>query len=241
MSTPFFKFKKFTVWHDKCGMKVGTDGVLLGAWCNVSNATNALDMGSGSGLIALMIAQRNSALQVDAIDIDADAVEQASENIKASIYSQRIRVVLGDITQIGNDNRQGLSEKYALIVSNPPFYKEDVHPTDSRRNNARHTSSLPFSALIEKAADLLDDNGEFDVIIPFGAATEFISIAATCGLYLSRRTNIRDSIAKPFKRSLLAFTKCSADTEYSELCLRGTDNMYSEAYKELTDDFYLSV
>lgn len=241
MSTPFFKFKQFTVWHDKCGMKVGTDGVLLGAWCNVHKAVHALDIGSGSGLISLMMAQRNIALLVDAVDIDADAVNQAAENVKSSIFSDRIKVTLCDITKVDKDNSYGLSDKYTLIVSNPPFYGENVHSSDKQRNKARHTSSLPFSQLIEKASLLLDDNGEFDVIIPFGSVTEFISIAAMYGLYLFRRTNIKDSITKPFKRSLLAFTKYPVNTELSELCLRDTDNQYSTAYRELTENFYLSI
>lgn len=241
MSTPFFKFKKFTIWHDKCGMKVGTDGVLLGAWCNVSEAKSALDIGTGSGLISLMMAQRNPALSIDAIDIDSNAVNQAIENVKSSIFSDCIKIIQCDITKVGNGNCHDLADKYALIVSNPPFYGENVYSSDRQRNNARHTSSLPFSLLIEKSSALLDDDGEFDVIIPFGSASEFISIAAMHGLYLSRRTNVKDSIIKPFKRSLLAFTKHPVCTKQSELCLREADNQYSVAYRELTKDFYLFI
>lgn len=241
MSTPFFKFKKFTIWHDKCGMKVGTDGVLLGAWCNVSEAKSALDIGTGSGLISLMMAQRNPALSIDAIDIDSSAVNQAIENVKSSIFSDCIKVIQCDITKVDNGNSHDLADKYTLIVSNPPFYGENVYSSDRQRNNARHTSSLPFSLLIERSSALLDDDGEFDVIIPFGSAPEFISIAAMHGLYLSRRTNVKDSVTKPLKRSLLAFTKHPVCTEQSELCLREADNQYSVAYRELTKDFYLSI
>ena len=126
MSTPFFKFKKFTIWHDKCGMKVGTDGVLLGAWCNVSEAKSALDIGTGSGLISLMMAQRNPALSIDAIDIDSNAVDQAIENVKSSIFSDCIKVIQCDITKVGNGNCHDLADKYALIVSNPPLDRKSV-------------------------------------------------------------------------------------------------------------------
>lgn len=239
MSTPFFRFKKFTVWHDKCGMKVGTDGVLLGAWCNVSNASKALDIGSGSGLISLMLAQRNAHVHVDAIDIDADAVIQSAENVSRSIFSERITVIQYDITRFGESCCcGGISDKYDLIASNPPFYTENVLSSDKKRNNARHASSLPFCKLLEKASILLADEGEFDVILPFGVAADFISMAAMYGLFLSRRTDVKNSCSKPFKRVLLAFCKKYRNAECGELCLRGLDNHYSEEYKQLTADFY---
>ena len=136
MRNPFFRFKQFTVWHDRCAMKVGTDGVLLGAWVSLDQARNVLDIGTGSGLIALMIAQRCLA-QITGIDIDADAIGQASENASASPWGNRIRFYQAD----ANSFQNGV---YDTIVSNPPYFRERVHCPDGQRNAARHTESLTF-------------------------------------------------------------------------------------------------
>lgn len=147
MPNPYFKFKQFTVYHDKCAMKVGTDGVLLGAWCDVAGARRVLDVGTGTGLIALMIAQRSEA-RITALDVDAAAVEQARENCSASPWAERIDVEQADFCSYRPD------ALFDCIVSNPPYFVEDVHCPDKQRNMARHTAGLTFSSLLERVGAL---------------------------------------------------------------------------------------
>ena len=230
-----FKFKQFTIDDSACAMKVGTDGVILGAWAEVSDAKRILDVGTGSGLIALMISQRNAQATVDAIDIDGDAVSQASANVKASPFGSRIRLKTVDFAVIEKN------EKYDAIVSNPPFYNEQTNCPDTRRDAARHTSSLPFETLICKARAHLNDDGCLSVIIPYGEASNFIATAAAHKLALSHRTDIHPNPRKEPKRTLLTF-KCKRlnSTTTDKLFIRNEDNEYSTEYKLLTKDFYLN-
>lgn len=235
MGTPYFKFKKFTIWHDKCAMKVGTDGVLLGAWAEVGNNKGlALDIGTGSGLIAVMMAQRNQELSIHAIDIDVEATEQARYNADLSPYSDRITIECTDLTNYFDE-----INKYDIIVSNPPFYEERTYSGNNKRDKARHTSSLPFSLLLEKTSHLMKDKGSLSVIIPYSAVTTFILAAAEYGLYLNKRTDVYNSPSKQPKRSLLCFRKTYSDTIISRLDIRNDDGSYSEEYTKLTEDFYL--
>ena len=235
MGTPYFKFKNFTIWHDKCAMKVGTDGVLLGSWCEAGNdKSNALDIGTGSGLIAIMMAQRNPKLIIHGIDIDSNAIEQANQNIALCPYSDRITTELVDLNDyIADEN------KYDFIVSNPPFYEEQTYSGNGQRNLARHTSSLPFSILLQKVSFLLKEEGIFSVIIPYSVTPSFILSAAEHRLYLSRRTDVANSPLKQPKRSLLSFRKLNADTLLSKLHIRDAEGYYSTEYLSLTNDFYL--
>lgn len=220
-------------------MKVGTDGVLLGAWCHLpladtSQDTRALDVGTGSGLIALMLAQRFPHTNVDAIDIDEASLGQAHENVEASPFSTRIHLLKMDFRNI-NQN----FNKYDLIVSNPPFYKEDTLSGIAARDAARHTTSLPFETLIEHASELLTDKGLFSVIVPTGETSEFVSLCAFNKLYLKRRTDVRSSDRKPFKRTLLEFGKSIQASEMSTLTLQDAPNQRSPEYHELTKNFYI--
>lgn len=239
MGTGSFKFKQFEVWHDKCGLKVGTDGVLLGAWTlptSTKPRLRMLDVGTGSGLIALMLAQRFGDAHVTAVDIDRSAVSQAKDNVDSSRFSSRIEVVHGDFQKFASLKEEAC---YDLVVSNPPFHVEDTLSPDSKKNTAKHSDSLPFQSLIEGAAHLLSKDGTLSVIIPYTAANDFIGLSAVCGLYLSRRCDVRGNERKPFKRSLLSFCRHIGDTERTELILRGSDNKYTDAYSALTCDFYL--
>lgn len=240
MSTPDFRFKQFTIRHDRSAMKVGTDGVLLGAWARlpenkaISSCLRVLDVGTGTGLIALMLAQRFPDAMIDGIDIDTPSIEQAKENVDNSIFSTRINIQESDFSRLSC-----FSNKFDLIVSNPPFYKEETLGGNKARDAARHTSSLPFEKLISNAAKLMTDDGFFCVIIPFQSANDFISICVGNRLYLTRRTNIRSTERKPFNRAMLEFSTSIQPTENLTLTLYDTNRQRTTEYKELTQDFYL--
>lgn len=237
MGSDSFQFKQFSVRHDRCSMKVGTDGVLLGSWAGHHQLSTAncqlsiLDIGTGSGLIALMMAQRFPQATITGIDIDLASVEQARENVAHSPF-QNI-----DIQHIALETfNEG---KYDLIISNPPFYEEDTQSKTEQIHNAKHTSSLTFEQLIEGAGRLLDNEGEFDIILPYSATDQVIGTAAIHGLYLLRRCDVKGSPTRPFKRTMLAFCRTPHETEHTLLIIRTPQNTYSEEYQRLTQAFYL--
>ena len=247
MPNPFFRFKQFAVRHDRCAMKVGTDGVLLGAWASPAldgagdmasgHALNILDVGTGSGLVALMLAQRFPHAEIDGIDIDEASVLQATENVNNSVFHNQISISRRDYTNIDL-----FCNKYGLIVSNPPFYKEDTLSGDVARDAARHTSSLPFETLISNTAKLLLPNGVFCVIVPNQSAADFISICVQEKLYLIHRMDIKPTMRKPSNRTLLAFSPAGANVENVEpqlLTLYDEDNHRTAEYTAMTKDFYL--
>ena len=255
MPTSDFRFKQFTIRHDRSAMKVGTDGVLLGAWAgqlSTSNSQlstlnskpstlnpkpstlNCLDVGTGTGLIALMLAQRFPTAAIEGIDIDEASIEQAKENVEASPFKTQITLKKADFSNINSCFNQ-----YDLIVSNPPFYKEDTLGGKEARDKARHTTSLPFETLIANAAKLLVKDGLFCVIIPYQSANDFISICLENRLYLTRRVNIRSTERKPFIRVLLEFSTSIQPSETSILTLYDTQQQRTFEYQELTNDFYL--
>ena len=229
MSNPYFQFKQFTVWHDRCAMKVGTDGVLLGAWCHVDGAKKALDVGTGSGLIALMIAQRNPELQVLGIDIDVDSVTQAQENSLRSPFAQQLNIQLLNLKVLE------VLHNYDLVVSNPPFYTEDTVSPQEERSAARNVKSLPFKLLIERAVELMKEDGLFSVIIPYSEASQFILDASAVGLKLYRRCDVKATPEKAYKRTLLEFGLQDRESQFEELILN------SEKFKTLVQDFYLDT
>lgn len=237
MGSDSFQFKQFSVRHDRCSMKVGTDGVLLGSWAGHQQLSTAncqlsiLDIGTGSGLIALMMAQRFPQATITGIDIDLASVEQARENVVHSPFHNI------DIQHIA---LEAFNEgKYDLIISNPPFYEEDTQSKTEQIHNAKHTSSLTFEQLIEGADRLLESEGEFDVILPHSAADQVIGTAAIHGLYLMRRCDVKGSPTRPFKRTMLAFCRTPHETEHTLLIIRTPQNTYSEEYQRLTQAFYL--
>ena len=165
MGAPFFKFRQFTVWHDRCAMKVGTDGVLLGAWAGQDRPGEILDIGTGSGLIALMLAQRFPKARITGIDCDKDAAMQAKENFTGSPWADRLRTVHIGLQGFCRDTVTA-AERFDLIVSNPPFYDNTLTNPDSRRCTARHTGGLPHDELLLLSAGLLTDSGVFSLIVP---------------------------------------------------------------------------
>ncbi len=234
MANQYFQFKRFTIEQDKCAMKVGTDGVLLGAVVEVNDTIHrVLDVGTGTGLISLMLAQRMEQAEITAIDIDEMAVEQARENAQRSPFAERIKVELSDFrTMVGNES------EYDLVVSNPPFFNEKVNCPDSQRDTARHTDSLPLSSLIENAARLLTSEGRFAVIIPTQISADFILDCAMNGLHLYRKTMVKTVPRKEAKRVILEFSKQSVASRVETLLLRDENGENSEEYRKLTEEFY---
>ena len=254
-----FQFKQFFVRHDRCAMKVGTDGVLLGCWSGYDAAAagsptiphryhyaRCLDIGSGSGLIALMLAQRFPDALIDAIDIDKAAVEQAAENFAASPWSDRLHAYCAKLQEWSIVN----SQLYSLIISNPPYFQNSLKNPDKGRQTARHTDTLSFSELIHHSTHLLSENGILALILPAEAESEVCELAQAEGLSLTRITRVYSKESKPARRVLLAFGKSksrNADISTSRntapvedtLVLEDEKGGRSAAYRELTKDFYL--
>ena len=232
MSNSWFRFKQFNVEQERCPMKVGTDGVLLGAWFPISQGSNVLDIGTGTGLVALMAAQRGAA-HVTAVDIDPDAAWQAGRNAAASVWADRVEVVCRDIAEFDTTVR------FDRIVCNPPFFRDSLRSPDAGRNRARHNDMLSFETLTMRAASLLADDGLFCLVLPYDAVEVFIRCAAAAGLDLCRRTDVLTAPGKTPKRSLVAFGKNRAvlDTDVLQMC--GPDGKETPQYVELVKDFYL--
>ena len=235
MANPYFQFKQFTVWHDRCAMKVGTDAVLLGAWVRVDGALRMLDIGCGCGLIALMAAQRNSGAEVVAVEIDAEAAEQAQENVAKSPWAERIEVVRADVCTFQS------AEKFDVIFSNPPYFVNALKCPDKQRNTARHTDTLDFDTLMRCAASLLSADGEFSVVVPMEAVATLKTISISHRLHLSRETHVHTKASAPAKRALLAFTLAMPENAVipQRLVMHDGSGGYGDEYKMMVNDFYL--
>jgi len=222
-------------------MKVGTDAVLLGAWCSLENYPNTiLDIGSETGIIALMLAQRSDAFTIDAIEIDENAHEQCVENFELSDWSDRLFCYNSSFEEFANE-MSAEEEKYDVIISNPPFYSDAFETEDEARNKARFTSSLPFKNLIFGASKLLSDSGEFSVIIPYKEEENFIKIANQKLLFLNRICHVKGTVTSEIKRSLMTFGFVKKDLQEKELIIEISRHQYTEEYINLTSDFYLKM
>lgn len=237
-----FQFKQFAINDDRCAMKVGTDGVLLGAWADVAHASRVLDVGAGCGLISLMLAQRFPQIHVTALELDSDAAIQAQENGAESPFAMQVDVVEGDFADFALQDYGRTFEAFDAIVSNPPFFEEDLLPPDGARANARHTAvGLNFENLVAGSARLLCDGGTLSVIIPKDAQLRFHAICNRHGFSLLRATDVRTVIRKAPKRVMLHFVKsrsATAEVLRDEIVLM-QDGKRSAAYADLCRDFYL--
>ena len=246
MASACFRFKQFTVWHDRCAMKVGTDGVLLGAWCPVDSRASSsksfksfkvLDVGTGSGLIALMLAQRIEGAQITAIDIDAGAVEQAKYNFSISPWADRLECHQQALQELEGE---GI---YDLIVSNPPYFQDSLKNPDTQRAMARHTDTLSYEELLKHSARLLTKEGIIALVLPIEAEQQIIALAQIYGLYPTHITHVYPKPGKAAKRLLIAFSLSPLASRLSpianSLTLESETSPRSEAYKELTKEFYL--
>ena len=231
-----FTFKRFFVAHDRCAMKVGTDAILLGAWAPVANVKRVLDIGTGSGLIALMLAQRTpESVSLDAIELDPAAAAQAGENIQASPWAQRIQVWPQDIVAWS----ETCEKRYSLIVSNPPYFAAGVECATPERETARYTGALDHQTLLRCAGMLIEEEGFFCVVLPEAIGNHFIALALADGWHLRFRTDVAEYAHRLPHRVLLGFSPCEGETLVERMAIRGPDKNYSEAWCGLTRDFYL--
>ncbi len=233
-----FTFKQFSVNQDRCAMKIGTDGVLLGAWTPLTNNPyNILDIGAGTGILSLMLAQRSNAEQIDAIEIDEGAYEQCVENFETSPWGDKLFCFHAGLDEFVDEPE----DEYDLIISNPPFYAEDFKTDDSQRDLARFQDAMPFEELIEAAALLLSDNGIFSVIIPFKEEAKFVSMCKELDLFPFKITRVKGTPTAEIKRSLLAFSRIEQTPLINELTIEISRHQYTPEYIELTKDFYLKM
>lgn len=234
-----FNFKQFSVQQHKTAMKVGTDGVLLGAWCPINNSPSSiLDIGTGTGLIALMLAQRTSAVQIDAFEIDEDAFEEATDNFENSPWSDRLFCFHACLDEFVDDPE----DEYDLIVCNPPFYSEDYKTSNESRDLARFQDAMPFEELTEAVDLLLSENGIFAVIIPYKEEEKFIDLCAEVELFPIKITRVKGSHTTTIVRSLLAFKRFELPVlEADEIVIEINRHEYTNEYIALTKDFYLKM
>jgi tRNA1Val (adenine37-N6)-methyltransferase len=233
-----FSFKQFAVQQDRCAMKIGTDGVLLGAWTPlINNPYNLLDIGAGTGILSLMLAQRSTATQIDAIEIDEEAYEQCVENFETSPWGDQLFCFHAGLDEFVDEPE----DEYDLIISNPPFYTDDYKSDNTSRDLARFEDALPFEELIEAAALLLSDNGIFSVIIPYKEEERFISLCKELDLFPIQITRVKGTPTSDIKRSLLAFTRIEQTPLIDELTIEISRHQYTSEYIELTKEFYLKM
>lgn len=220
-------------------MKVGTDGVLLGAWARVEHCKRILDMGTGTGLVALMAAQRSGA-DIVAIDLDADAVAQASENVVASPWKERIHVLEADARNL-EFKIQNSEFFFDSILCNPPFFENSLKSPNAARTMARHTDTLTFDELARSASRLLAPEGELSVVIPYDRAHDMTVSAACNGLFATRQTIVVPVEGGKPKRILMAFTREGAAHAVETLCIHDAQRYYTPEYVHLVEDFYLKM
>ncbi len=235
-----FQFKQFTVNQERCAMKVGIDGVLLGAWSTVEGRSRALDIGTGTGLIALMVAQRNRSLQVDAIDIDEAAAGQAQENVAASPFTKQIMVHSSAIQEFAT---QSSEQRYDLIVSNPPFFTGGVLSSNQNRASVRHTVKLSHQDLLRSVQYLLTSDGSFCLILPLLEGLRFKELAASYQLQTVRQMAIHPRPGRPANRLLLELKKGKEVIKESSMTLYAEEegNAWSLTMQQLTQAFYLKL
>ncbi|MBI1266779.1 MAG: methyltransferase [Cryomorphaceae bacterium] len=227
-----FRFKHFEIRHDRCAMKVGTDGLLLGAWVNVGNHKSIIDVGAGSGLISLMLAQRSPDSLVLGVEIDEQAYQQALENVENSSFKSRIRLIHNSI--LNADVPQGPH----LVVSNPPFFTGGLKSDDAKRTMARHDDELSLHSLLFKAASMIDYAGVFALIWPFDRREELLDEAERVGLFLRRETSVLTTKHKHPSRVLAEFTRAAHSPDVDEIVIQ-ENGKYTETYTQLLKDFYL--
>ncbi len=235
MSSQEFVFKQFKILQDKCAMKVGTDAVLLGSWVTTTDAKKILDIGTGTGIIALMLAQKSDAI-VDAIDIDANAFIQAVQNATNCHWKERICIHHISLQQY----TASCSHKYDLIVSNPPYFVDSSKALEKSRTNARHTDQLPFDDLLNGVLRLLNPSGQFYVILPTKESQVFREMAEKQNLFLTKLTRVITRTDKPEKRLLMKFEFTQNEIEENSIIIEQEGrHCYTDEYTELTKDYYL--
>ncbi|WP_203256025.1 tRNA1(Val) (adenine(37)-N6)-methyltransferase [Hyunsoonleella ulvae] len=238
MKTSTFTFKQFAVQQDRCAMKIGTDGVLLGAWASVEhNPYNILDIGAGTGILSLMMAQRTNAAQIEAIEIDDDAFEQCAENFENSPWNDRLFCFHASLLEY----IEAVDEKFDLIICNPPFYSEDYKTQETSRNLARFSDAMPLEHIIFAVINFLSDQGKFSIIIPYKEEQKYIEEASLINLFPNRILHVKGNPTSNVKRSLIEFSYHESDIKISKLIIETDRHQYTDAYINLTKDFYLKM
>lgn len=234
MSNNYFQFKQFRIQQDRCAMKVSTDGILLGAWADGTGATHALDVGTGTGILALMLAQRFSALAIEAIEIDKEAFTQASENVDHSRWKERI-VLQHTMLQAWKTDKV-----YELIICNPPYFEPASEVSGKARQLARHQVGLSYSELLHFSRDHLNEKGKLSMILPAGNHKEVSAEAHELGLFLQRETTVKYKLEKDVSRYLIELgRKKPKKLHRDELLIQeGGTNQYSQDFIDLTREFY---
>lgn len=249
MSHTPFQFKQFTIAHDRCAAKIGTDGVLLGAWASLdSHPYSILDIGTGTGVIALMLAQRSEAETIDALELDDNAYEQATENFENSEWGDRLFCYHAHLYEFATE----IDDQYDLIISNPPFYEADYKSEDAARDQARFDDAMPFELLVGAVQRLLSEEGRFNVIIPYQREQEFIDLAERGDLFPTRITRVQGTPTSEIKRSLIEFffhapdsqtgrSTPTAEPQITSLVIEKSRHDYTDDYIALVQDFYLKM
>lgn len=237
MNKPF-QFKEFQVNQDQCAMKIGTDGVLLGAWTSIdTNPFSILDIGAGTGILSLMLAQRSPAEVIEALEIDDSAYEQCVDNFEQSSWNDRLFCYHASLEEFAEE----IEDQYDLIICNPPFYSETYKTENSQRDLARFQDAMPFEHLLESVVALLSENGLFSVVIPFSEEDKFIDLASKSSLFPMRITHVKGTPSSETKRSLIEFSFSKTNLITSELIIETARHNYTEDYISLTKDFYLKM
>ena len=231
-----FKFKQFSVKQAQSAMKIGTDSVLLGAWTPLNHPQSILDIGAGTGLLALMLAQRCDALTIDAVEIDEQAYIECSENFEENPWGDRLFCYHASFEEFFTE----MDESYDLIISNPPFYSTDYKTPEKARNTARFSDALPSNQLLEGVSRLLAVEGYFSVILPYSESETFITLAATFGLFPQKITHTRGNEKSELKRSMMLFARKPLPSYPIHIfTIEKERGVYTDEYKELTKEFYL--
>ncbi|WP_340112239.1 tRNA1(Val) (adenine(37)-N6)-methyltransferase [Maribellus mangrovi] len=230
----FFQFKQFRITQERSAMKVGVDGVLLGAWTDVQNCSRILDVGTGTGLIALMLAQRSNA-QITAVEIEKNAADEAAENISVSPWKERVEVRNSSFQEFAAST----DEKFDLIVSNPPFFSKSLPASNTERSLARHNHALSFTDLIQLSSKLLSTEGRISVVLPVNAFGEISEIAARDLLYLQRMTEVNPKSEKSVTRILAEWGKTETAPVKDCITVYKDEDLFSDSYVKLTREFYL--
>lgn len=233
----YFQFKQFRIHQEKTAMKVNTDGVLLGAWADICGAETVLDIGTGTGLISLMIAQRSSAI-ITGVEIEKNAAEEAVQNVKNSKWSNRVSIHHISFQDFAKNSQK----KFDLIVSNPPFFSNSLKNTNPHLSLARHNHLLPFEDIITGAKKLLNETGKMSLILPFDSANGFIEKARMENLFLTRLTEVKPFPDKKPNRCLMDYGKQTRDVQKTQISVFDeTGKDYSNEFKLLARDFYLKL
>jgi len=232
-----FRFKQFTVEDERSTMRIGTDAILLGAWADPGPATSILDIGTGCGVISLILAQKSETF-IDAIDIDEESVKQAESNFSISPWSERLSAKLISLQELGKSSEK----KYECIITNPPFFTGSLKSPDIRKNLARHTSSLSREDLVSGILHLLTKDGSFFLILPAAESSRFTTLAESAGLFIQKEMQVKPKKGNPVNRVLsrFGFDPCSSPSS-EELVIRNEDSTFTKEYIDFTDDYYFSL